>query len=187
MKNASAKWHIDRAITKANIATSKLRHLLRSSKIVSGVKTMFYKSIIRPILCYAAPIWANPSMTSSAQMERIRLVERKILRSTTDTRRERGSYMFANNSTLYRNAKTSRVDQFITNKALDFIKRCADSNDNNIKNIASFHNGVDPKYLPTAFWSKWQAENRLQDRNQRLTIFNESKRGAPRLVYSLNQ
>ena len=36
-KNASTKNHIDKAINKANITTSKLRHLLRSTKITCNV------------------------------------------------------------------------------------------------------------------------------------------------------
>lgn len=106
-KNGSAKIHIEMAVKKSNIETSKLRHLLRSTHISGEVKTTFYKLITRPI-CYASPVWANPSITSSAQMERIRLTERKILRSTTNTKRDRGSFMYANSSTLYRKAKTVR-------------------------------------------------------------------------------
>jgi len=186
-KNAAAVCHIDKAICKANVATSKLRHLLRSNKISCNIKNMFYKSIIRPILCYASPIWANPSTTSSAQMERIRLAERKLLRSTTNTKRERGSFMYVNSSTLYRKAKTARIDRFITNKALDFIKRCAESDDPTIQSIADFHAGEDSKYLPVAFWSKWRSENIITDSALPLTIFNRSSRGPHRNVYNLNQ
>lgn len=147
---------------------------------------MLYKTIIRPILTYASPIWANTSLTSSAQMERVRLTERKYLRPITNTRRKRGSYMFANNTILYRNAKTTRIDRFITDKALNFIDQCAESKDPHINAIAKFPHLANPKYLPTAFWSKWRANNTLLD-NNRLLIFNQSKRDPHRLVYNTNQ
>lgn len=186
MKNASAKSHIDKVLNKSNIATSKLRHLLRSSRISTDTKTMFYKCIIRPIVCYASPIWANPSTTSSAQMERIRLSERKILRSTTNTYRERGSFMYANNSLLYQRSKTVRVDRFIANQALTFIDRCAESEDRDINILARYGGMTDPKYLSIAFWAKWRSNNSLMDNNE-LLIYNRSQRGAPRQVYNTNQ
>lgn len=175
--NTSMKAHVDNAIRKSNIVVSKIRHLLRSAQINCNVKTLFYKSIVRPNLCYASPVWTNPSITSSAQMEQIRLLERKILR---------GCCKFPNNSTLYKAANTARVDKFFANKAINFITSCNDSEDSAIRDIASFRHQSNPKYLPTSFWSKWNQDEVLFD-NDKLLIFNRSQRGPSRLVYSANQ
>lgn len=96
--------------------------------------------------------------------------------------------MFANNACLYQKAKTARVDRFISDKALDFIDRCAESNDETINKIARFHHNVnDPKYLPVAFWAKWRHHNNTLTDGDKVLIFNKSQRGIPRLVYSTSQ
>lgn len=106
-------------------------------------------------------------------MERIRLVESKIIRSTTNTRRERGSL-------------TVRVDRFIANKALNFIDRCAESEDSDISNLASFSGVNDLKYLTAAFWVTWRLNNTLLV-NDSILIYNRSQRGAPRQLCNANQ
>lgn len=100
--------------------TSKLRHLLRSQKILCGVKTMLYRLIISPILCYAAPSSENPSITV----------------------------------------------RFIKNKAIEFMKRRANSSDPTINDFAKVHHGVDPKYLPMA--------SRKQQSLDRYTVLDNS-------------
>lgn len=94
--------------------------------------------------------------------------------------------MYARNSTLYQNANIARIDRFIANKALDFVKRCADSQDENISNLARSQGTNDPKYLPVAFWAKWHSNETLLS-NDEIRIFNQSQRGVQRQVYSSGQ
>lgn len=185
-QNATTKTHLDKTINKSNVVKSKIQHLLRNNRIHTTIKTMFYKTIIRPILCYASPIWANPSFTSSAQMERVRVSERKTLRSTTNTRRKRGDFRFANNSTLYRRAETPRIDKFVAKQSVNFIDRCSSNDDNSIQALAHFTQSHDPKYLPVSFWAKWDENNKLME-NDEILIFNRGRRDPNRTVYSTNQ
>lgn len=160
-ENATSKTHLDKAINKSNVVKSKIHHLLRNNRIHTTIKTMFYKTIIRPILCYTSPICAIPSLTSSAQMERVRLSERKILRSTTNTRRKRGDFRFANNTILYRRAETPRFDKFIAKQSVNFIDRCANNEDVSIQEIAHFTKSHDAKYLPVSFLGQMERKQQI--------------------------
>lgn len=92
--NSNLKFinHIDYICKRANIVYSQLANLMRSKFIESRLKLYIYKVYIRSIIQYASMAWLIPTHTSSHQVERIRIMERKILRKATNTRRPRGSY-----------------------------------------------------------------------------------------------
>lgn len=91
------------------------------SGLSAKVKLLIYKQVIRPVMAYAFPIWFG---ISSAQMERIRLWERKMLRSCLGIRREQGSdgvYRLPPNQQLYDQIGFKRVDAFLIDSALKFL------------------------------------------------------------------
>lgn len=109
--------HVDAALEKARRSYLALRPLLRSQLIEARIRVNIYKIYIRPILTYASAIWAWPVLLSSHQMERIRIFERKVLRSAADVRRAIGSYKYTTNAELHRRANCPRIDRFIVEKA----------------------------------------------------------------------
>ena len=64
-------------IHKANTRFIILQKILRNSNLSSKVKILVYKVVIRPIFCYALPIWFSFSPTYANKLE---ILERKILR-----------------------------------------------------------------------------------------------------------
>lgn len=75
--------NMDSIIKKANITFSNLGHLIRSKLINPNFKRILYVQYIRPIMQYDSPIWLNNTLTSSAQMERLEKLERKLIRLTS--------------------------------------------------------------------------------------------------------
>lgn len=183
--NAEMKKHIDKILQKANYAFANLRHLIRSNSLPVDVKCLIFKAIIRPILSYASPAWANPSITSSNQMERIRIFERKTLRSATNDRRAAGTFKYTNSAIVYRNADTIRFDRFVAQNSINFFEKCSQHDDVHIRRLA-LSNCQDVKYWPPSFW-KYKHDRNLLLNDGKLLLFNRSKFGQQREVYPTSQ
>lgn len=113
--------HINHAVRKANLALILIRPILKKVIGLSkDVKLLCYKQLIRPILTYGFPSWAN---ISSAQMERLRIAERKCIRACVNYRRETGSYLFCSNTKLYRQANINRIDRHLIELGQKFFRR----------------------------------------------------------------
>lgn len=70
--------HIKKACTKAYQIKNLLNPLIcRNSKLSTKNKLILYKSLIKPILLYAAPVWSGTYKTA---INRIRVVQNKTLR-----------------------------------------------------------------------------------------------------------
>lgn len=104
--------HITTRMDNANKAFCLLRRLLFNRNLSAMVKVMCYKSIIRPILTYGAPIWFN---LCPSYMEKYRVLERKILRMCIGGGRASATQYkhYINNTTLYTLSDTERVDLHI--------------------------------------------------------------------------
>lgn len=134
-RSARHTRHVDQSIRKAKSAIGMIRPILRKvDGLDKNIKTMLYKTLIRPILSYAFPCWSN---VTSSQMERIRLAERACLRLCTSYRRDAGSRFFCNNAELYRNATIDRIDIFMTTAAIKFFEKCRTAESPLIKTICS--------------------------------------------------
>lgn len=73
--NLESYRHIDHIIKKVDTAFAKLKNIFSSKYINANVKVLAYKTLIRPIITYAANCYFQ---TSSYQIERLRRKERQI-------------------------------------------------------------------------------------------------------------
>lgn len=113
--------HIDNIIKKATAASNAIRRIVYGSHGASpAVRTLCYKTLIRPIITHGCPSW---SAISSHQMERLRKLERKCLRSCTMTRRTREQHKYLRTSDLYKKAAITPIDVIITNQTCRFFNR----------------------------------------------------------------
>lgn len=62
--------------------------------------------------------WLIPTNTSSHQVERLRLLERKSLRRVVNIRRPIGSYKHIPNKKLYETANIKRIDNVLIDNAI---------------------------------------------------------------------
>lgn len=115
--------HVKMTSQKVLIRTKYLHNALRHSNLLDvNIKILCYKQLIRPIISYAFPIW---SCISSAQMEKLRVLERKILRRCINyTRKPDGKHH--SNSYVYEKAKTPRIDKFLMSIAHRYLSKVKD-------------------------------------------------------------
>ena len=92
--------HIDYLLSKGNKAFFSAMSLVRNRVIIRPVKLHVYKMIVRPVVGYAFAVWC---MISSHQMERIRLHERRRLRSFLGICRKENGH-FVSTTKLYKMA-----------------------------------------------------------------------------------
>lgn len=100
------------------------RALAGRNGLSSKVKMAVYKQIVRPTMAYAFPIWYG---ISSHQMELIRILERKTLAYCLDLRNrrtEQGHYIAPSLRSIYEGAETKRIDRFMTETAIQQLRRC---------------------------------------------------------------
>jgi hypothetical protein len=105
--------HIKTQLNKCQGRVKSLGKLFYSNHIRKDVKILAYQSLIRPLLIYGCPIWFNLNHT---YMEKLRLMERRILRICLKMHREEksdGSIKYISNKRVYNAANISRIDCFI--------------------------------------------------------------------------
>lgn len=116
--------HINYVIEKGINAFNAIRPVLkRTSKLSIPIKLLCYKQLIRPILEYGFAAW---SQLSSHQMERLRILERKCLRSCINYARPRHSYYTISNKDLYKAADTERIDSHMCHQAIRLFEKWPD-------------------------------------------------------------
>jgi hypothetical protein len=77
--------HIDKTLTRAKATLHALYPLFsKQSKLTSGNKLKLYKTIVRPVLTYAAPVWCSITNTTMIKPQRC---QNKCLRLATNSGR----------------------------------------------------------------------------------------------------
>lgn len=176
--------HIEHVIKRTHIRSGQLNKFLCSALIQPHIKTHIYKQFLRPIIQYACPIWLNNSTISSHQIEKLRLLERKIIRRTSNTYRKRHSYRYVNNSELYFNANIKRIDVHLSLLSIKFHDRCKGSAIYSVRNIVETLN-ENAIYKPTSqIFSLNESANLFS--NDQLLLFHKAKY-RDTLVYNVNQ
>lgn len=116
--------HIRNRLEGAQRAKFGLARLLRSRFIEQKIKLNIYKTFIRPVLTYACPIWLRPNNISSCFIEKVRIFERKILRTAGNIHRRRGTFKYCDNATLYQRTNITRIGRYAGDLALSFFDKC---------------------------------------------------------------
>lgn len=176
--------HVDHIIKKVNISVAKINHLLKNCLIEPSFKNFMYKCYIRPIIQYAASIWLNPTNLSSHQVERIRILERKILRKTNNIKRNIGDFKHISNSAVYQKSGIRRIDCFLIDNCIRFFKKCLNSTNDFIRGL------VEPfrenKYYTPSYIYHLDVENNVYI-NEKLLIFHRGYKNPHSLVYNMSQ
>lgn len=160
--------------------------LYKRQGLACDIKMILYKQLLRPILTYGFPIWFD---ISSSQMEKIRLLERKLLRIITHTSRKDNSFLFINNNKLYAKAKVERIDRLLVRNNIRFFNRMTHEQIQLLSddNIVNEHFTNDAYKYKSPFYFRYLTNNNLlYDNSGRLTYYHRRYRGLG-LVYNMNQ
>lgn len=118
--------HVDYVLCKVKRTFSAYHKVLgRRNGLSTDVRLLVYRQVIRPMMAYAFPAWYT---ISSAQMERIRVWERRILCSCLGLKRyiaEDGTWRSPSCRRIYDGVKFGRIDVFLVNTALASLERSA--------------------------------------------------------------
>lgn len=118
--------HVDYVLCKVKRAFSAYYKVLgRRNGLSTDVRLLVYKQIIRPMMAYAFPAWFT---ISSAQMERLRIWERRILSSCLGLRRFRmddGTWRNPSCHRIYSSVNFDRIDSFLVKMAMASLDRDA--------------------------------------------------------------
>lgn len=171
-------------LMKARRARFAIQKVLSNKYVDIRIKTGLYKTYLRSILTYAAPVWCQPPLVSAHQMELLRCFERSCLRNTANIKRDIGSYKHISLEDIYKTSNCDRVDRFISRLHVDFFEKCIKSRNKKFK--YSIYNGSGVKYKPIYYIHKLHIKNRLY-RNGDLLLFHTRFNRQPGLVYNTRQ
>lgn len=177
--------HVNHMLNKVNLAKCLLKRAFNDKCLNKGVKLLMYKQLIRPIILYASACWMQ---ISSNQMEKIRRVERSILRKATGIYKNITTKKYVNSKTLYQKSKINRIDRKLIETNLKFIERVRNNENSYIQNIVEFSENyiVTCKYKPMSIF--WQLNQKKQlFENNKLLLFNRGSRDPNKLLYVTNQ
>lgn len=175
--------HFNHSIKKSLIVSKKLNRVLYPTDLTRKVKLLLYKQLIRPVLTYASPIW---NQVSSSQMERLRKIERKILRNCLDKRRTQENYKHTRNSVLYKEAAMPRIDAFLTKLNLKFFENCKEHENSVVKDCANVGYTTRPSRRLNPPVELLNATG-LYDTESRLIYYNTVEGSSILSKYSLDQ
>lgn len=115
------KFHINEALKKAkSLAFNSLYCLLKKgNRVPVREKVIIYKSIIRPILTYACPVFHNCAKT---HLKKLQVFQNKILRMALNINWD----SFMSNKQIHERARIPTLDEFMCKLTSNFYKRCDD-------------------------------------------------------------
>ena len=184
-KNFTFIYHLKNTASKVKRACGAISNVMYSRFLEPKFKTFIYKCYVRPIIQYASAVWLNPTFTSSCQVEKIRLLERKIIRKTADIRRPIGSYKYIRNSLLYEKATIVRIDKYLTDINLKFFKSCRNSINRFIRGLVEPFNIGDKYYCPSFVYHL--ARDGLLYVRDKLLLYHKGTINPHSMVYNTDQ
>lgn len=98
--------HISYAISKFNKAKKDLAHLLYARNLSISNKILLFKTVLRPILLYAAPVWGSAAKT---HIKKLQVQQNRLLRAISH------ADWYVRNTTIHRNLKIKSITQEIKN------------------------------------------------------------------------
>lgn len=193
-KNFDFCRHIDHVLNKAKkIYTAYTKIFRARNGLTSQVKLLIYRQIIRPTISYSFPAWAD---ISSAQMERIRRFERKILVLALGLKpivNDNGEFRHPTSKSIYDAITFQRIDVFMVNLAIKFLDKCQSNDNSIIRNFIDNVENIDVllrrKHLPPVALLKLQEEGLLFANNKLIYYHRRYNQYDPALnpVYIMDQ
>lgn len=182
--------HVENQLVKARKAFQIHKRLFYSKALISKIKIICYLLLIRPILTYGCPIWWN---ISASQAEKIRIFERKCLRSCLSMFRDPNSDYIKHysNKMLYDKANVSRIDSFVIKLIRDhFVKVRYIPHNSLISGILYpnqnyFEHTLNTGYIPPEAFIYLDQEDLILDRNNIPLIYHVPRhKNIKKILYS---
>ena len=109
--------HVKQTAMKARQALGCLTPLLgRRSRLNIRAKLKMFKSVLRPIMTYASPVWGN---TCTTNIRRLQTIQNIALRRVT------GSPWFVRGSIIHNDISVPYLADYLKEMACNFFARCA--------------------------------------------------------------
>lgn len=118
--------HIESVIQKAYISLRHLYPLMISDQLTTSTKILLYKTIVRPILTYAAPAWCGASKTN---LKKLQVYENKCLRLATSSNR------YTRLTELYDKAAIQIITDYIQEESQKFYQKLTNAQNPLLSNI----------------------------------------------------
>lgn len=143
-KRLNFKTNTEAIATKINKAIGMLYPLInRNSKMSLRNKTTIFKTMIRPILAYAAPSWA---FASKANIKQLQILQNKFLRMIVDTK------WYIRNVQIHKDLKIEMLEEYFKNQTLKWFLNSKDHPNPLISNAICYDTDEDLKYAkPKSF------------------------------------
>ena len=128
------RHHIDIVLAKAKaVAYSSLYSLLKKkSGVTSDSKLRIYKSIIRPIVTYACPIFINCAKTN---FNKLQVFQNKLLRQIFEINWDD----FISNESIHSQANIPSVHEFAFKLSRNFYAHCTSHNNDLIASLGQYN------------------------------------------------
>lgn len=169
--------HVKTQLEKAQKAFNTAIRLFHCRYLDARIKVLCYLLLIRPIITYGVPIWYN---ISSGIMEKVRVFERKCLRSCLSRWRSASSLYvrFVRNELIYNEAGIPRIDCLAIRLVRDHFANAAKITNNSLiwgialPNPLYFEKTRISGFNPPEAFTYLDAMGYIQDKNKVPTIFH---------------
>lgn len=119
--------HINKIGAKASRCVSSIFPLIsRSSKLYRGNKILLYKTVVRPMLVYASPVWPSAALS---HRKKLQIIQNRCLKIICNLPRRFST------SRLHGLTGIPLMNEFLLSSQTKFIDNCANSSANLIRNL----------------------------------------------------
>lgn len=120
--------HIKKTVARATGAAMALYPLFaKSSKLATKTKLLLYKQVVRPIMTYASPVWAD---AAKCHLKSLQVTQNRVLKTILKLERRHPTV------DVHARADVPTMDEYLLRLNAAFRQRCRDSNFNLIRSLA---------------------------------------------------
>lgn len=119
-RNFKFNFHVEKIRKKMLAAYFSLKNMFSNRLMEKSIKLLIYKQIIRPIALYGAPIWLQ---VTGAQINKIALLERKMLRAASQLYRRPDSVKYYANQKIYDECGINPIEKELIERTIKFIDK----------------------------------------------------------------
>ena len=133
--------HINTALRKAHGQLRLITPMINpSSKLPPRIKITIYKSLLRPILTYASPVWAH---AAKRHIKKIQTFQNTTLYKPT------GLPRYTPLTTLHHEAGVERIDDYLRSASCQFFLKCQEHTNPLIQQLGCYNIANDKRNRPT--------------------------------------